>query len=170
MLIIKVWFHLVAYIQKVFFYLIYGSKVKIGKNTTWRRGFSIMKTASARVEIGANCFFNNDCSINANCLVKIGEGTLLGENVKIYDHNHRFNMHKKLKDQGFSNGTVMIGERCWIGSNVTILKGAEIGNNCVISAGCLISRKIADNSIVRPNQEIEIEEIIYRDEKGNERY
>lgn len=106
-------------------------------------------------------FFNNDCSINSNQLIKIG-GVLFGENVKIYDHNHRFNEHKPIKAQGFSNGAVTIGERCWIGSNVTILKGSEIGNNCVIGAGCVISGKVPDNSIVRLKQTVEIEEIQYR--------
>ena len=107
-------------------------------------------------------FFNNDCSINSNQLIKIGGGVLFGENVKIYDYNHRFNEHKPIKAQGFSNGTVTIGERCWIGSNVTILKGSEIGNNCVIGAGCVISGKVPDNSIVRLKQTVEIEEIQYR--------
>lgn len=60
------------------------------------------------------------------------------------------------------HGTVTIGERCWIGSNVTILKGSKIGNNCVIGAGCVISGKVPNNSIVRLKQTVEIEEIQYR--------
>lgn len=161
MIVIKTWYHFSTIVKKLFLYLIYGSKLKIGKNTTWRRGFSVMKATDAKIEIGDNCFFNNDCSINSNHLIKIG-GVLFGENVKIYDHNHRFNEHKPIKAQGFSNGTVTIGERCWIGSNVTILKGSEIGNNCVIGAGCVISGKVPDNSIVRLRQAVEIEEIRYR--------
>lgn len=162
MIVIKTWYHFSTIVKKLFLYLIYGSKLKIGKNTTWRRGFSVMKATDAKIEIGDNCFFNNDCSINSNHLIKIGRGVLFGENVKIYDHNHRFNEHKPIKAQGFSNGTVTIGERCWIGSNVTILKGSEIGNNCVIGAGCVISGKVPDNSIVRLRQVVEIEEIRYR--------
>lgn len=83
--------------------------------------------------------------------------------MKIYDHNHRFNQHKAIKLQGFSNGNVVIGCRCWVGSNVTILKGTEIGNNCVIGAGCIISGKVPDNSIVKPVQNITIEIIRYKE-------
>lgn len=43
-----------------------------------------------------------------------------------------------------------------------ILKGAEIGNNCVIGAGCVVSGKVPDNSIVKMKQTVEIEEIRYK--------
>ncbi len=162
MVVIKMWCYFRAFIQKVFYKIIYRKNLLIGKGVTWRRGFSVMKMPEAVIQIGDNCFFNNDCSINSNHLIKIGGGVLFGENVKIYDHNHRFNEHKPIKAQGFSNGTVTIGERCWIGSNVTILKGSKIGNNCVIGAGCVISGKVPDNSIVRLKQTVEIEEIQYR--------
>ena len=92
-------------------------------------------------------------------------GSIFGENVKIYDRNHHFNQYKAIKLQGFSNGSVIIGCRCWIGSNVTILKETEIGNNCVIGAGCVISGKIPDNSIVRLVPNMQIETIIYKEEE-----
>lgn len=165
MIIIKSWYHFMALVQRAMLSLFYGSKMKIGKGTTWRRGFSVMKDNDAFIKIGEDCFFNNDCSINANHYIEIGGGTIFGENVKIYDHNHRFNQHKAIKLQGFSNGNVVIGCRCWVGSNVTILKGTEIGNNCVIGAGCIISGKVPDNSIVKPVQNITIEKIRYKEKE-----
>lgn len=165
MIIIKGWYHLIALVQKLFFFVVYGPKIKIGKGTTWRRGFSVMKDNEAFIIIGKDCFFNNDCSINANHYIEIGGGSIFGENVKIYDHNHHFNQHKAIKLQGFSNGEVMIGDHCWIGSNVTILKGAKIGNDCVIGAGCIISGVVPDNSIVRPVQNTTIEKIRYKEDK-----
>ena len=90
----------------------------------------------------------------------------MGENVKVYDHNHRFNIENTLiSEQGFSVGEVSIGENCWIGSNVIILKDAKIGNNCVIAAGSVINDVIPDNSIVRNNIKIDIERINFI--KGN---
>lgn len=62
------------------------------------------------VKIGNSCFFNNGCSINANKSITIGDGTLFGENVKIYDHNHRFRERDILiKEQGFTMGEIEIG-------------------------------------------------------------
>lgn len=69
--------------------------------------------------------------------------------MKIYDHNHRFNQHIEIKQQGFSNGSVIIGQHCWMGSNVMILKNTVIGDNCVIGAGTVVSGTIPSNSIVK---------------------
>lgn len=126
--------------------------IHIGKNVTWRNNFSVMIDKKGYLEIGDNCFFNNGCSLNANKYIHIGEGTIFGENVKIYDHNHRFaDSNLSIKDQGFSNGSVYIGKHCWIGSNVVILKGSRVGDNCVIGAGCIISGDIPGGHIVQIN-------------------
>lgn len=147
---IKLWCHFTALLQFGFYKLVYGGSLKIGKKVTWRRGFSIMKDKAAVVAIGDDCFFNNDCSIAANRCVAIGSGTLFGENVKIYDHNHRFrDAALPLKAQGFADGEVHIGQNCWIGSNAVILKGADIGDRCVIGAGCVIDGKVPADTIVK---------------------
>lgn len=163
MIVMKIWFHVMCFIKKIFYKIVYGNRLSTGKNTTWRRNFLVMLEKEGKVLIGDNCFFNNDCTIGANKLVEIGEGTIFGENVKIYDHNHKFaDLKKSIKEQGFSNGTVHIGCHCWIGSNVNILKNADIGNNCVIGAGCVISGKIEDNTIVKVNQKAQyLEEALH---------
>lgn len=160
MLILKIWLHICAELEKRFYKLIYGKKLKIGRSVTWRNNFTVMIAETGMVEIGDNCFFNNGCSINANELVRIGQGTLFGENVKIYDHNHRFrDSNKSIKQQGFSNGEVIIGNHCWIGSNVVILKGSKIGDNCVIGAGCIVSGVVESNSLLKKKAEYIIENI-----------
>ncbi|MDN0066650.1 DapH/DapD/GlmU-related protein [Bacteroides gallinaceum] len=45
---------------------------------------------------------------------------------------------------------------CWIGSNVVILKGVTIGNNCVIEAGCVVYKDVPDNSVVMNQQQHQI--------------
>lgn len=165
MIIIKILLHILANIQKLFLKVIYGGVIHIGKNVTWRNNFSVMIGKKGHIEIGNNCFFNNGCSLNANNYISIGEGTLFGENVKVYDHNHRFrDLNKPIKEQGFSDDEVVIGKHCWIGSNVVLLKGTYIGDNCVIGAGCVVSGNVPDNSVVKLKQTVEIEKIRYREE------
>lgn len=149
MLILKIYYHIIAIIKKFFYKIIYGKHIKFGKRVTFRRGFSLTIEDGAFVEIGEATFFNNYCSINARENIKIGDNCLFGENVKIYDHNHVFKYKDKLKkDQGFKKGEVNIGNNCWIGSNVVILKGSSIGENSVIGACELIKEEIPNDKIV----------------------
>ncbi len=151
---------LLWFIHKIlltFFYrIIYRNKISIPFSCKFRFGFNIIIVGtSATVKIGDRCFFNNNCSINALCKIQIGKSTLLGENVKIYDHNHKYNNPNLLiGQQGFSCSPVKIGSNCWIGSNVTILKGVTIGDNCIIGAGCVIYKDIPTNTVVINKQDL----------------
>ncbi|PGZ91714.1 acyltransferase [Bacillus sp. AFS029533] len=156
MRVLKIYFHIMALFKTKFYKLIFGERLDISNNVTFRRHFYLLIEEKGKISIGKGCFFNNNCSITSLKSVSIGEDTIFGENVKIYDHNHRFrDSSKKIKEQGFSVSDIKIGKHCWIGSNVTILKGAEIGDNCVIGAGCVIAKKIAPNSIVKLNYDYE---------------
>ncbi len=141
----------------------YGRKVQIGRKFRCRNAFFIAIENAGEITIGEHVFFNNACSISALGHVKIGDNCLFGENVKIYDHNHIFNLKAGLSiaTQGMSVGNVKVGNNCWIGSNCILLKGAKIGDNCVIGAGCIINCEIPSNSLVRSKKELQIEEIRY---------
>ena len=108
--------------------------------------------------IGDNCFFNRGCSLNILEGLEIGDNCIFGENVKIYDQNHRFSRGDlPIREQGYKTAKIQIGSDCWIGSNTVILKGVTIGSGCVIGAGCIIDRDIPENSIVRANSETTVE-------------
>lgn len=159
-IILKIKFHIFAIIKILLYKLLYRGAFQIGKETTFRKNFSLYLERGAKIEIGRDCFFNNGCSLNVLKKIKIGDGCIFGENVKIYDHNHRFaDSDKKIKEQGYSVSELNIGKHCWFGSNVVILKGANIGDNCVIGAGCIISGKIESNTLVKPKQDYIMEEI-----------
>lgn len=153
MILIKIINYIRATIKKIIYKIVYSSKFNYGKKFYFRKGFILMIGKNATVNIGENCFFNNYCSVNALQNITIGNGTIFGENVRIYDHNHRFAKKNILiKNQGYSTSNIYIGDNCWIGSDVIILKGASIGDNCVIGAGCIINSIIPNNTIVRNNQ------------------
>ena len=121
----------------------------------FREGFHIFIEEGAYIYIGANCFFNNYCSITALKSVYIGKNCIFGENVKIYDHNHKYNdLSVPICKQGFSSKEVIIEDNCWIASNVIILKGVHIGANSVIGAGVIVYKDIPANSVIICRQDI----------------
>ncbi|MCK6905102.1 acyltransferase [Enterobacter pseudoroggenkampii] len=90
-----------------------------------------------------NCFVNNGCSFNCLESIYIGENTLFGEGVKIYDHDHIINEDYQTCKNAFVTSPVIIGKNCWIGSNTVILKGVNIADNVVIGANSLVNKSIS---------------------------
>lgn len=158
--LIKLWYRVTGLFLKWFYRVVFGGKFSYGKRFHMRRGFQVTIENGAEIHIGDDVFFNNFCAVHARKSIAIGDGTIFGENVRVYDHNHRFaDPDAQLKDQGYSEAKVTIGSHCWIGSNVTILKGATIGDNVVIGAGCVVSQDIPSNVVVRQNVVLTMEEI-----------
>lgn len=139
----------------------YGNSLLIGKKFSFRKGLSIRIKGEGRIVIGENVFFNNYASLNAMKEIRIGSNCIFGENVKIYDHNHKYrDISMLVLKQGYSSHPVIVGDNCWIGSNVVILPGVKIGFNSVIGTGCIIFKDISSNTIVKNKQELLVEEIV----------
>lgn len=161
MLIFKILCHLMAVIWKFYYKIIYGQHLQMGKNFQFRKGFSLLLDKRGHVAIGDDVFLNNFCTICAMKEITIGDGTILGENVKIYDHNHIYSDPTVLiKHQGYTSAPIHIGKHCWIGSNVTILKGVTIGDNSVVGAGCVLYKDIPSGCVVVNKQELIEKEIV----------
>ncbi len=100
------------------------------------------------VYIGPNATFSASVS-----QIKIGNKVLFGPNVTIMGGDH--NIYEKgfyifdVKEKKPENDLpVIIQDDVWIASNVTILKGVEIGTGSVIAAGSLVLNNVPKNTIV----------------------
>ncbi len=102
--ILKAKYHLYANVQKAIYKMLFQRRFICGKRTTFRNNFNIyIEDGNTKLKIGDDCFFNHGCSINVLLNVDIGRECIFGENVKIYDHNHRFtDKTRKIKDQGYT--------------------------------------------------------------------
>lgn len=129
-----------------------SSKIALGDQIDIRNFFNVTVGKNAELIIEDRVFFNNGCSINVLEKVTIGKNTLFGENVRLYDHNHKYDTHQ-VYHQEFSTSSITIGKNCWLGSNVVILKGVTIGDNVIIGAGCVIYKNVPSNSIIINEQE-----------------
>lgn len=135
--------------------IIYETNAKnifFGNKLTTRDFFYVRICGGGRLIIKNNCFFNNCCSITVVESVEIGNDCIFGENVKIYDHNHVFqNRNELIRNQGVAGKPIIIGDNCWICSNVTILSGVQIGANSIVGAGAVVYKDIPENSIYLNN-------------------
>ena len=119
-----------------------GSKIFIGPNV-YIDSFVKFKAAGGvgDILIGAGT------QINSGCVLYIGNGISIGENVSIATNcvlaptNHNFEDAKVvIQRQGFkkSKGGIRIGNDVWIGSLTSVLDGSTLGNGCVVGASSLV--------------------------------
>ena len=118
----------------------------VGSNVICRN-FENFHVSSGKLILHDGVFINNSCSFNCMERIEVGNGTMMGEGVRFYDHDHVYTAEKIEKWQ-WTTAPIRVGRDCWIGSNVTILKGVTIGDNTIIGAGCLVRKDIPANSVV----------------------
>jgi acetyltransferase-like isoleucine patch superfamily enzyme len=164
MILLKVKYAFSTVFTKIFYKLIYGKKIVLGKKIKFRSVPRIIIGKQGKLIIGDGVFFNVGCSIACLNQVNIGDLVLFGENVKIYDHNHKFNNSQKpIISQGFSIGWVIVESNCWIGSNVILTKGAHIFSKSVVGAGCTVNFVVESGYVVKNSNSIVKEKIDYLD-------
>lgn len=119
-----------------------GGSISIDRKVGIRPNTEI-KANGGGVSIGKKCFINKNCMVVAHEKIQIGDGTTIGPNTVIYDHDHA------MDGKGYVSKAVVIGKNVWIGAGCIILKGVTIGDGAVIAAGTLVTKDVPEHTIVR---------------------
>lgn len=132
-----------------------GSVIQLGDDIVFRDFCQVRSGNGGKVTLGKRNFFNNHCSINCLHEIIIGDDCQFGEGVKFYDHNHEYrDKDSKISEQGYTTGSIRIGNNCWLGTNVVVLRNVEIGDNVIIGAGCVIHQSVPSGSIIINQQNL----------------
>lgn len=116
-----------------------NGNITIGKNVRIEKNVIVSAVNGGQLILEDGVGIGQGNIIKCQKSIQIGEGTLFGPNVMIYDQNHKFDAISGVKRKEFVSQAISIGKNCWIGAGVVILKGTIIGNNCVIGAGSILS-------------------------------
>ena len=66
--------------------------------------------------------------------------------VSIFSATHEVEVQSRRDGIEFAR-PVTIGDDCWIGGNVTIMPGVNIGKGCTIGAGSVVTKDIPEFSV-----------------------
>lgn len=115
-----------------------------GRNVNFEHGAKI----NPQLSIGDNSGVGVNCELSGR--IVIGNDVMMGPNciMRTYSHAHDL-LDIPMNQQGFEPEQVMhIGDDVWIGTNVIILPGANIGSHCIIGAGAVVTKDVPDYAIV----------------------
>lgn len=96
-------------------------------------------------KVGKNVFINHGCSFLDLGGITIEDQVLIGPQVKLVTENHPLDPATR---KGLITKPILIRRNAWIGAGATILPGVTIGENAIVAAGTVVSKDVADNTVV----------------------
>lgn len=101
------------------------------------------------VSIGKGTYYNSGyISAGETVQVKIGAWTAIGYNVSLVAATHDINFPTgPAEKRPMTAGDITIGDGVWIGNNVVVLPGCNIGNFAVVGANSVVNADIPDFAV-----------------------
>lgn len=117
--------------------------------------FETEKGKNKRIIFGENCKMGDYVHIAGGESVNIGNNVLMGSKILVTDISHGSYNGDALDsspqippdERPINTSPVNIGSNVWVGDNVCILAGVNIGDGCVIGANSLVNKDIPNDSI-----------------------
>lgn len=115
------------------------------KKVYWPVHFTSIVTGYQNIYAGVDTCpgYMPGCYIQGIGKIYIGDYTQISANVGIITANHDLQDTRK-HEVSFVN----IGEYCWIGMNVMILPGVELGDNTIVGAGSVVTKSFKEGYCV----------------------
>lgn len=115
--------------------------IEIGDRTRILRGAEIL----GPVKIGARVFLNRDCYVRPQ--VTIEDGVSVGPFVRFVSDSHEIGPAEHRAGAGLTR-PIRVGEGAWIGANVVVLGGVQIGRGAIVAAGAIVTADVPENTVV----------------------
>ncbi len=138
-----------TWIDKNVEFMRFPKNIKIDQNVVIKEGTRICScNKNAKISIGENTTIGYHNFIFASEQITIGANCLIAPFVYIVDSNHQAKQGTLINQQPNISEKIAIGNDVWIASNVTILKGVNIGDGAIIAANSVVNKNVEQNTIV----------------------
>ena len=122
-----------------------GASVEIGADTWLRSDIApviIFAFPGARIRIGREGFLNG-CHLSAKAGLEIGNRVWIGPGSRIFDADQ----HDLDAERAEKIEPVTIGDHCWVASDVTVLRGVEIGEQSVVGTRSVVTKSLPPHTL-----------------------
>ena len=122
-------------------------RLMIGNNCSVQP-YALVSTCGGWIEIGDNCCVNPFCVLYGYGGLRIGNNVMIANSCAIVPQNHIITPGTgSLLGTGSSGKGIRIHDNVWLGSQVIVLDGVEIGEGSVIAAGAVVTSSIPAGKI-----------------------
>ncbi len=130
-------------------------QIEIGKGATlhlgrwcWVGHGCRIRAHEGEVRIGAKSVLGQECTITAFQHISIGRECIVADRVMLIDFDHGVVEHERpIREQGIYKRDVRVGHNVWIGYGVSILRGATVGDNCVLGTSTIVTKDVPANAV-----------------------
>jgi acetyltransferase-like isoleucine patch superfamily enzyme len=112
-----------------------GSRVRF---RSFKNRVRLKANENSTISIGDRTFLNDGVVITASTSIEIGSHCLIGDGVEMFDTNY----HEIEEGSDVITAPIKIGHNVWIGREVLLLPGIEIGDHSVIGARSVVTKSI----------------------------
>jgi acetyltransferase-like isoleucine patch superfamily enzyme len=124
-----------------------GDEVIVMHSAWFEIGEAAFDLRDPVLRIGDRVAIRSHCTISAAESVVIEDDVLIAGYTSIYDSDHTVNGPGNPVWNPQVTAPVRIGRGSWLGERVTVLRGADIGEQCIIGAGSVVKGEIPSHSI-----------------------
>src|SRR2546423_13527753 len=125
-----------------------GARLVLGRWSWIGHGCKI-RVHEGEVRIGAKTVMGQECTISAFQHVAVGRECVIADRVMLIDFDHGVvDVERPIRLQGIYKRDVNVGNNCWIGYGVCVLRGVTVGDNCVLGTSAVVTRDVPDNAVV----------------------
>lgn len=111
-------------------------------DATIYHGFEIR--AAAHLRVGARSSIGNGAVLDARAGITIGDDVNLSTAVHIWTGQH----DPQSEDFAYESAPVVIHDRAWLSTRVTVLPGVTIGEGAIVAAGAVVTHDVAPFTMV----------------------
>jgi acetyltransferase-like isoleucine patch superfamily enzyme len=98
--------------------------------------------------VGNDCYLGRELFLDLQDNIRIEDRVTISHRVMILTHTDAGESPLKDTSVARSQAPVVIRRGAYIGANVTILEGVELGEACVVGAGAVVTRSVPPGAIV----------------------
>lgn len=102
--------------------------------------------SSRRIRIARGVFINYDCFFDASDWISLAENVRIGMRCVFVTSAHQVGPAECRAGAAVS-APIVVGKGAWIGANVTILPGVNIGEGAIVAAGAVVTKNVPANSL-----------------------